>query len=53
MKVLDFGEAEGLFGLLVRDKTNHDNYMLLSIENLEEIIKAFDEIKKQFKGDKK
>jgi len=38
---------------MIRDKSNHDNYMLLSIENLEEIIILFDELKKQFKGDKK
>ncbi len=53
MKVLDLGEGEGAFGLVVRDKANHDNYMLLSFENLEEIIQAFDDLKKQFKGDKK
>ncbi len=53
MKVLDLGEGEGAFGLVVRDKLNHDNYMLLSFENLEEIITAFNELKKQLKGDKK
>jgi len=53
LKVLDLGEGEGAFGLVVRDKGNHDNYMLLSFENLEEIIAAFEDLKKQFKGDKK
>ena len=53
MKVLDFGEGEGAFGFVVREKNNHDNYMLLSFENLEEIIIAYDELKKQFKGVKK
>jgi len=53
LKVLDFGEAEGLFGLLVRDKANHDNYMLLSIENIEGIIASFNDLKKQFKVEKK
>lgn len=53
MKVLDLGEGEGAFGLVVRDKNNHDNYMLLSFENLEEIVAAFEDLKKQFKGDKK
>ena len=48
MKVIDLGEAEAAFGLVVRDKINHDNYMLLSFENLEEIFVAFDELKKQF-----
>ncbi len=53
MKVLDLGEGEGAFGFVVRDKNNHDNYMLLSFENIEEIIVAYDDLKKQFKGVKK
>ena len=53
MKILDLGEGEAAFGLVVRDKNNHDNYMLLSFENLEEIFAAFNELKKQFKGEKK
>ena len=53
MKILDLGEGEGAFGLVIRDKNNHDNYMLLSFENIQEIIEAFDDLKKQFKGDKK
>jgi hypothetical protein len=53
LKVLDLGETEGAFGLLIRDKNNHDNYMLLSFENIDEIITAFDDLKKQFKGEKK
>ncbi len=53
MKVLDLGEGEAAFGLIVRDKCNHDNYMLLSFENIEEIIVAYEDLKKQFKGVKK
>jgi hypothetical protein len=49
LKVLDLGEGEAAFGLVVRDKNNHDNYMLLSFENLDEIISAFDDLKKQFR----
>ena len=52
MKVLDLGEGEAAFGLVVRDKSNHDNYMLLSFENIQEIIQAFDDLKKQFRGSK-
>lgn len=48
LKVLDLGEGKAAFGLAVRDKNNHDNYMLLSFENLEEIFDAFDELQKQF-----
>jgi hypothetical protein len=49
LKVLDLGQGEAAFGLVVRDKNNHDNYILLSFENLEEIFTAFNEIKKQLK----
>ncbi|MFM9876129.1 MAG: hypothetical protein ACKVN8_07150 [Nitrosarchaeum sp.] len=49
MKVLDLGEGDAAFGLIIRQKTNHDNYMLLSFENIEEIIQAFSDLKKQFK----
>ena len=49
MKILDLGEGEGAFGLVIRDKNNHDNYMLLSFENIEEIIASFEDLKKQFK----
>ena len=53
MKVLDLGEGEGAFGLVIRDKENHDNYILLSFENLEEIVTAFNDLKKQFKEKQK
>jgi len=53
MKVLDLGEAEAAFGLVIRDKCNYDNYMLLSFENIEEIIEAYNDLKKQFRGEKK
>jgi hypothetical protein len=48
---MDLGE--GAFGFAVRDKSNNDNSMLLIFENLDEIFVSFDELKKQFKGDKK
>ncbi len=53
MKVLNLGEGEAAFGLVIRDKYNHDNYMLLSFENIEEIIDAYNDLKKQFKGERK
>ncbi|EGG41356.1 Hypothetical protein Nlim_1815 [Candidatus Nitrosarchaeum limnium SFB1] len=48
MKVLDLGEGEAAFGLIIRDKYDHDNYVLLSFENLEEIHEAYNFLKKQF-----
>ena len=49
MKVLDLGECEASFGMVIRDKDNHDNYILLGFESIEEIIESFNELKKQFK----
>ena len=31
MKVLDLGHLEAQFGLIIREKKNHDNYALTSI----------------------
>lgn len=46
--MLDLGEGEAAFGLVIRDKCNHDNYIFLSFENIEEILEAFNDLKKQF-----
>lgn len=34
------------FGLVIQDKPNHDNYILLSFENIGE---SYTDLKKQFK----
>ena len=52
MKVLDLGESEAAFGLVVRDKTDHDNYILFSFEGLKEIFESLEELKKQFRESK-
>jgi hypothetical protein len=52
---MDLGEGEASFGLIIRDKNNHDNYVLLSFENLKEITDEFQELIKKLKniqGDK-
>jgi hypothetical protein len=38
---MDFGDGEASFGLIIRDKSNHDNYVLLSFENIKEILDEF------------
>jgi len=56
MKVMDLGESEASFGLIVREKSNHDNYILFSFENIEEISDEFQELQKNLKkiqGEKK
>ena len=46
--VLDLGEIEAQFGLMLRDKANHDNYVLLKFENLDRIFQYYEEFKKEF-----
>ena len=46
--VLDLGEIEAQFGLMLRDKANHDNYVLLKFENLDRISQYYEEFKKEF-----
>jgi len=46
MEKLDLDEVEGHFGLMLREKKNHDNYVLLRLGDLENIIKYFDSFKK-------
>jgi len=44
---MDLGEGEAAFGLVVRDKNDHDKYMLLSFENLEAMFVTLNDLKKQ------
>ena len=49
MKVLDLEHLEAQFGLVIRDKENHDNYALIRFEDLDKIIKYFELFKKEMK----
>ncbi len=46
---MDFGEGEASFGLIIRDKSNHDNYVLLSFEHIKEILDEFQGLEKKLK----
>jgi hypothetical protein len=48
MNVLDLEHIEAQFGLLIREKENHDNYALLRFEDLEKMIEYYDSFKKEF-----
>ena len=39
---LDLDETEGQFGLMLREKKNHDNYVLLRFTDLEKIARHYD-----------
>ena len=48
MKVLDLEHVEAQFGLLIREKENHDNYALLRFEDLDKVIIYYNSFKDQF-----
>ena len=48
MKVLDLEHLEAQFGLVIRDKENHDNYALLRFEDLDKVIDYYRSFKDQF-----
>ena len=46
---MDLGECEASFGLIIRDKNNHDSYILMSFENVKERSDEFKELEKKIK----
>ena len=53
MKVLDFGHLEAQFGLIIREKENHDNYVLLQFEDLDKVIQYYKSFKDEFNSKSK
>ena len=49
MEKLDLGIIEGQFGLMLREKNDHNNYVLLRLNDLEDILQYFDLFKKVIK----
>ena len=48
MKTLDLEHVEAQFGLVIREKENHDNYALLRFEDLDKVIIYYNSFKDQF-----
>ena len=48
MKVIDLEHLEAQFGLIIREKENHDNYALLRFDDLDKIIKYYNSFKDEF-----
>ena len=48
METLDLEEIEGQFGLMLREKNDHDNYVLIRFEELEKITTYYDLFKKEY-----
>ena len=50
MKVLDLGHLEAQFGLVIREKENHDNYALLRFEDLDKVVEYYKLFRNEFKN---
>ena len=50
MKVLDLEHLEAQFGLMIREKENHDNYALLRFEDLDKVIAYYKSFRNEFKN---
>ena len=48
MDILDLGHMEAQFGLMIREKENHDNYALLRFEDLDKVIDYYISFKEKF-----
>ena len=50
MKVLDLEHLEAQFGLIIREKENHDNYALLRFEDLDKVVEYYKLFRNEFKN---
>ena len=48
MKILNLEHLEAQFGLIIREKENHDNYALLQFEDLDKVIEYYKSFKEEF-----
>ena len=48
MNVLDLEHMEAQFGLMIREKENHDNYALFRFEDLDKVIEYYNSFKDEF-----
>ena len=48
MKVLELEHLEAQFGLMIREKENHDNYALIRFEDLDKVVEYYKSFKTEF-----
>ena len=48
MKILNLEHLEAQFGLIIREKENHDNYVLLRFEDLNKVVEYYNSFKDEF-----
>jgi len=50
MKILDLEHLEAQFGLIIREKENHNNYALLRFEDLDKVVEYYKLFRNEFKN---
>ena len=50
MNVLNLEHLEAQFGLIIREKENHDNYALLRFEDLDKVVEYYKSFRNEFKN---
>ena len=48
MNVLNLEYLEAQFGLIIREKENHDNYALLRFEDLDKVVEYYKSFRDDF-----
>ena len=48
MKILNLEYLEVQFGLIIREKENHDNYALLRFEDLDKLVEYYKSFRDDF-----
>ena len=51
MDILNLDKIEAQFGLVLRDKDNHNNYVLIRFEDLDKIVEYYDKFKDERKNE--
>ena len=48
MKILNLEHLEAQFGLMIREKENHDNYALLRFEDIDKLVEYYKSFRDDF-----
>ena len=47
MDPIIYGDTEASFGLIIRDRHNHDNYVFINFEHLEKLLEKYSSVKEK------
>ena len=53
MDPIIYGDTEASFGLIIRDRHNHDNYVFIDFEHLEKLLERYRSLKEKMSDTQK